>query len=181
MNTSSWVQQVLDMGAFRASVIPVSQVVLSREFRDLCEKNYCGIYNKCWVCPPDCGDIDDLMNQVRSYDQILVYQTVGKLEDSFDLEGMRAAGRRQTKLNQKVLDWSKTLPVSRSRLLGGGGCGLCEVCAKVTNEPCRHPDRALPALEAYGVDVSRLASAAGMKYINGQNTVTYFGGLLFTV
>jgi hypothetical protein len=37
----------------------------------------------------------------------------------------------------------------------------------------------MPSLEAYGVNVSALASAAGMKYINGQNTVTYFGAVLF--
>lgn len=180
MDTSSWTQHVLELGAYKAAVIPVSQVVLDRDFRDLCKKNYCGVYNKCWACPPDCGDIDELMDMVRSYVQILVYQTVGKLEDSFDIEGMQAASKIQVKLNQKILDWSKTLPVSKSRLLGGG-CGLCEVCAKVTNEPCRHPDRALVALEACGINVSKLAASAGMKYINGQNTVTYFGGLLFTL
>ena len=45
--------------------------------------------------------------------------------------------------------------------------------------PCRFPEKAIPSLEAYGINVSRLASAAEMKYINGQNTVTYFGMVLF--
>ena len=63
--------------------------------------------------------------------------------------------------------------------LGAGGCRICPRCAKQTNEPCRHPDRATPSLEAYGVNVSTLAKTAGMKYINGQNTVTYFGAVLF--
>ena len=31
----------------------------------------------------------------------------------------------------------------------------------------------------YGINVSELAASSGMKYINGQNTVTYFGALLF--
>jgi predicted metal-binding protein len=53
------------------------------------------------------------------------------------------------------------------------------VCAKRTDEPCRHPDLAMASLEAYGFNVSRLAAAADMKYINGQNTVTYFGAVLF--
>ena len=34
-------------------------------------------------------------------------------------------------------------------------------------------------LEAYGINVSRMAQTAGMKYINGTNTVTYFGAVLF--
>jgi hypothetical protein len=39
----------------------------------------------------------------------------------------------------------------------------------------------MPSLEAYGVNVSGLASVAGMKYINGQDTVTYFGAVLFSL
>jgi hypothetical protein len=34
-------------------------------------------------------------------------------------------------------------------------------------------------LEAAGVDVTQLAKLAGMAYINGKNTVTYFGLLLY--
>ena len=37
------------------------------------------------------------------------------------------------------------------------------------------------SLEAYGIHVSKLAETAGMKYINGQNTVTYFGAVLFSL
>ena len=39
----------------------------------------------------------------------------------------------------------------------------------------------MASLEAYGVNVSRMAQAAGMKYINGANTVTYFGAVLFSL
>ena len=34
-------------------------------------------------------------------------------------------------------------------------------------------------LEAYGINVSKLAEVAGMNYINGKDTVTYFGAILF--
>ena len=37
----------------------------------------------------------------------------------------------------------------------------------------------MSSLATYGINVSKLAKAAGMKYINGQNTVTYFGAALF--
>ncbi|RAQ30001.1 hypothetical protein DPQ25_00325 [Hydrogeniiclostridium mannosilyticum] len=39
--------------------------------------------------------------------------------------------------------------------------------------------KAFPSLEAYGVFVSKLAQACGMRYINGANTVTYFGVVLY--
>ena len=65
--------------------------------------------------------------------------------------------------------------------LGAGGCGVCEKCAKMDGLPCRFPNMAMPSLEAYCINVSELARASGMKYINGQNTVTYFGAVLFSV
>ena len=108
----------------------------------------------------------------------MVYQTVNKLEDSYDFEGMMEAGRRHNKLAQEIADWAAGQKFSRWLQLGAGGCHLCETCAKRINEPCRHPGLALRSLEAYGVDVSKLAEASGMKYINGQDTVTYFGALL---
>ena len=65
--------------------------------------------------------------------------------------------------------------------LGSGGCGVCETCAKRIGESCRFPKLAMPSLEAYGINVSALAKASGMKYINGQDTVTYFGAVLFSL
>ena len=64
-----------------------------------------------------------------------------------------------------------------SFISGPAGCRVCSVCAKVTGEPCRHPDMAMRSLETYGINVSLLAQEAGMRYINGQNTVTYFGAV----
>lgn len=56
---------------------------------------------------------------------------------------------------------------------------LLKRCAKVDNEPCRFPEKALSSLEAYGVNVSATVKNTEMKYINGPDTVTYFGMVLF--
>ena len=61
--------------------------------------------------------------------------------------------------------------------LGAGGCHVCERCAKMDDQPCRFPEKAVSSLETYGVNVSELAKSAGMKYINGQDTVTYFAAM----
>ena len=62
--------------------------------------------------------------------------------------------------------------------MSAGGCRLCPRCAKVDDQPCRHPDRALPPMEGAGIDVYRTTKSTDLKYINGPNTVTYFGLLL---
>ena len=71
--------------------------------------------------------------------------------------------------------------LSRVLYLTAGACGVCKTCAKQEALPCRFPDRATSSLEAYGIHVSRLAESAGMRYINGVNTVTYFAAIFFTV
>ena len=166
-------------GAYKAAVIPVTDVTTDKSFRTLCEKNVCGNYGKNWACPPDAGEINELIAELRSFEYIFVYQSVGTLEDSYDFEGMMEAAKNHAKLMAKIRDSVKTMPLSRYKNLGAGGCTVCETCARRTDEPCRHPDQAVVSLEAYGVNVSELAKAAGMKYINGQNTVTYFGAVLF--
>lgn len=169
------------LGAYKTGIIDAREISLDRAFRAMCEANSCGMYGRCWMCPPDVGDIDVLMAEVAEYDYALVYQTVSELEDSFDFEGMIAAKKRIYPLAQSLRDVFRNRGIDKVLHLGAGGCGVCETCSKKTNEPCRYPGRAMPSLEAYGVNVSRLASAAGMKYINGQNTVTYFGAVLFSL
>lgn len=171
-------EEAVALGAFRAKVIPVSLLSFDRSFRDICASNACGNYGRCWMCPPDIGNIDALMAQARSYDQVLVYQSVSQLEDSFDFEGMMEGAGRHSQLSQRIGRLCTGLP-GPALHLGAGGCHTCSVCAKADGRPCRHPDLALSSLEAYGVNVSELAAASGMNYINGQNTVTYFGAVFF--
>ena len=173
--------EALSLGAFRAAVIQAESIVVDSAFRAMCESNACGMYGKCYMCPPDVGDIDRLMGEIGEYKYALVYQTVSKLEDSFDFEGMVDAKSKTYPLAQSLRKIFADLNVKKVLHLGAGGCGVCKVCAKRTGEPCRAPERAMPSLEAYGINVSELARTAGMKYINGQNTVTYFGAVLFSL
>ena len=147
----------------------------------MCESNACGRYGTCYMCPPDVGEIDSLMAEIQDYDYALVYQTVTQLEDSFDYEGMVEAKKRTYPLAQSLRKAFADRNVTKVLHLGAGGCGVCETCAKRTGEPCRFPEQAMPSLEAYGVNVSELAKTAEMKYVNGQDTVTYFGAVLFSL
>ena len=167
-----------ESGADHAAVIPVRDIQFNREFRDACEQNLCGKYGRCWTCPPDVGEIDELIEKVKLYKNALVFQTIGMLEDSFDIEGIGSAAKKHNDIIQ-IID-EKLIPVLKNAMkLGAGGCYICERCAKIDDEPCRDPQRATASLEAHGIAVSDLAETSGMKYINGQNTVTFFGGFLF--
>ncbi len=164
-------------GAYEAEFIKVEEIPLDASFRTLCESNACGNYGKNYTCPPDAGDIYDLMKEIKEYQYVMVYQTISLLEDSYDFEGMMEAMDFHNELVQELWNFTDELGMDNVLHLGAGGCHLCEVCGKRQGIPCRNPKRAIRSLEAYGINVSLLASLVDMNYINGQNTVTYFGAV----
>lgn len=180
MDREQLISLFTDNGAHKAALVHQSDIVLSTEFRDICAGNGCGNYGKCWMCPPDVGQIGPMMEQLRSYPLGILYQTIGQLEDSFDIEGMGAAGDRHAQVSQRIQRAVKPLLGERLLHLTCGGCHLCPTCAKREDQPCRHPELALPSLESYGVDVYKTSRATSLRYINGPDTVTYFGMVLFS-
>lgn len=178
MTTEELLAVIISLGADKAGAVPVDEIDFEPSFRSLCESNACGMYGRSWMCPPLVGKVEDLICQARTYRTALVYQIVDTLEDSYDFEGMMAAGERMNRLAAAVRRKFTDLGLEDCLFLGAGGCRVCSRCAKQDDQPCRHPDLALSSLEAYGINVSVLAPQAGMKYINGVNTVTYFGAVL---
>ena len=172
------VKIALDCGAKKAQYPPGSTVITDSLFRKICEGNACGKFNRCHMCPPDIGNIEALMGEVKKYPHAVLYQTVGTLEDSFDFEGMMEAGKQHNLCSQAIRQKLEGILPDHLHLTGGG-CHLCDRCSKLDDLPCRHPEEALSSLEGYGIDVYRTSQATGLKYINGTNTVTYFGIILF--
>lgn len=169
---------IMDVGVKKSGWIETKDIPFHAEFRAACESNTCGKYSRCWTCPPNVGPIDELMQKARSFRRALVYQTVYPLEDSFDIEGMLEAGKQHNFIGLRIKKAITPL-VNEERILqlSAGGCHLCESCTRPEEKPCLYPDDALASLEAYGIAVSELAKLCDLPYINGQNTVTYFGAV----
>ena len=92
---------------------------------------------------------------------------------------MSASGYAHAEVSQKIQ--RAMLPVLGDGILhlSCGGCRLCPVCAKREDKPCRHPEAALTSLECCGIDVYNTTKDTELKYINGADTVTFFGMVLF--
>ena len=158
--------------------IETSNIEFELPLLELCKLNSCGNYGKNYTCPPLVGRCEDLIANAKTYKYALVFQKIYSIEDSFDIEGM---GKARVDFRDLTLAVNAALDgkVQNYKILSAGGCSLCKECGAVTNTPCRFPKTAFASLEAYGINVSKLAAISGMKYINGQNTVTYFGAVLF--
>lgn len=179
MKHNELVSLALECGATKATVLDTESIVLSESFRDICAANQCGVYGKCWMCPPDVGDIKELMARVRRYKNALIFQTVTPLEDSFDFENMAKAGQGINELCFTMRRRLADMLGDDWLILGAGGCRACRRCSKLDGLPCRKPDEALMSLESCGFDVYNTVKDTQLKYTNGQNTVTFFGALLF--
>lgn len=176
-----YIDKALELGFDSAAVIEANKIVTDICFRKMCEDNLCGLYGKCWMCPPDIGEINLLIEETKKFSHAFVYKKTYSLEDGFDVEGMWRAKDNHRKLSRKIRVFFESLNIKEKLFLGTGGCGICKECAKKTNEVCRYPNLAISSLEAYGIDVAQLAESAGMKYISGYNTVSYFGLVLFNI
>lgn len=146
------------------------------EIRKICVDNRCRKYGSNYACPPAVGSVEECRQRCNSYKYAVVFNKIYLLEDSFDIEGMTAGSADFRRLCYVLQERLKELP--RYRILANGGCTRCAKCGYPDGAPCAFPDTAFHSVEGYGIVVSELAALAGLKYINGENTMTYFGMLL---
>ena len=165
-------QDIFQYKIIDSSTIPFSQMVV-----DTCRTNACGKYGSCWTCPPGVGKLDELERKIKRYQKAVVFTAKYKLEDCFDFEGMRKGHTKTMLLLHSIVE--ELLAEGRDILaLGCEACSLCEKCT-YPEEPCRFPQKAIPSVEACGINVVDLARETGITYNNGKNTVTYFCMILF--
>ncbi|MDE6879786.1 MAG: ASKHA domain-containing protein [Oscillospiraceae bacterium] len=173
------VRLALSCGAADAAAVSSEQIKTDPMFRDICRGNGCGNYSACWMCPPDIGDIAALIGEVRRFPKGVLYQTVSRIADSFDFEGMMAAGAAHAQMSVRLNERLGSLLPPGFLHLTCGGCRLCQRCARRDGAPCRHPKQALASMEGYGIDVYTTSRSTPLPYIHGEGTVTYFGLVLY--
>lgn len=170
-------KRLKDVGVSQCGLIAPAQIPFSPEVRTLCEGNVCRNYGTTWACPPAVGTFETCKAKCLSYRNALVFNQVFPLEDSFDFEGMRAGHAAFKETCDKLYALIKP-QAGDFLLLSNEGCRRCEKCA-YPDAPCRFPELLFPSVEGFGILVAGLAEAAGVHYINGPDTVTYFGVLLY--
>jgi predicted metal-binding protein len=180
INQDSLVQTALEAKASHAAILDVSQVQFHEDFRKACEKNFCRKYDTNWMGPPAIGPIKILMLRAARYKKGLLFQTVHPIAGNFDMKGMLEGAKAHQVIFRDLLDKIKIQNPGEDILpLDAGCCSICEKCAYLDREPCRHPDQAVSSVEAYGINVIALQKSAGLPYYHGKNKVCYVGMILF--
>jgi len=152
-------------------------VVFSREVRDLCERNACGMYGTSWACPPGTGSVEHCKDTCSAFQNTLVFSSLGQLQKKNDIRGWHEIRIIHEAITEEVVKIFRS-QFDRILALSTEGCMVCETCT-YPNHPCQFPERMFPAVEGFGINVIQLAKTGGIKYYNGPNTVTYFSIVFF--
>lgn len=170
-------ETAVQSGMWQADFINTKGLLFYPEIREICKGNTCRNYGATWACPPAVGTIEECKKRVMQYEKMLLFSIKYDLEDFSDIEGMSNA-MLSFKASVDVFDEKLRMFLSGYLLLSNEGCGRCAKCT-YPDFPCRFPEYLHHSIEGYGFNIHELAKAAGIKYNNGENTVTFFGGLLF--
>ena len=165
------------IGIHEYGVISTAQIPFEQEIQKICESNACQLYGKTWACPPAVGTVDECRIRCLHYAKAMVFNAVYPLEDSFDYEGMIKGHDAFKDLCDRLYALAK-MQLYDFLVLSNEGCKQCKNCT-YPSAPCRKPELLFPSLEGFGINVTKLAASGNIKYTNGENTVTYFGILLY--
>lgn len=137
-------------------------------FMKLCQK--CPNYGKSWGCPPFDFDTEAVL---RQYNQahIIATKITPEANDIPISESQKLMIPERIRLERELLDMEKSIPGSRAFAFVGK-CLYCqkEECNRACNQPCRHPDKVRPSLEAFGFDISKtLTDLFGIKLLWSEN------------
>jgi len=165
-----------EAGFSNVGVLDVSTLKFLPAVRDMCAADKCHKYNHSWACPPACGTLDEMREKTARYSQGIIVQTVAELEDEFDFEGMGDAAMKHGAAFMSLCETLRALYPDMTPM-GTGGCSVCAECT-FPDAPCRFPEKAVPSMEACGLQVSDVCRENGVKYYYGKGTLAYTAAFL---
>lgn len=160
-----------EIGFEHSAVLSMDALEFRPEVREMCSADKCRNYGKSWSCPPAVGNVERAAERAGAYRRGIIVQTEGALADSFDMTGTAALMKKhkscfETLVRQIRHFYPGCLP------MGAGTCRVCRACT-YPDRPCRHPEKMIASMEAYGLLVSDVAIKSGLKYNYGENTMCF--------
>jgi predicted metal-binding protein len=165
-----YVETARQMGASRAAVVDVEQIVVDDRVPLKCRVPRCFGYGACANCPPHTMTPGELREYLRSYGKAVFFTK--------DVAPEVIARNRAT-IKERIAAYLEVFDIV-NRIesmafydghylafgLGAGSCrhSLCaeaEGCRALSGQRCRFALKARPSLEAVGVDVFRTATLLG--------------------
>lgn len=141
--------------------LDVQKVRPSESVRLKCQVPLCEYYDVCKVCPPHIPSVAEFKEALLDYNEAFL---VVLQEEVQDINSYRNDFASELKLAEVVSEIEYAAFEQGHYMALGlvvGGCKLCEQCTP-PGESCRHPFKARPSPEGFGIDITQLAREAGV-------------------
>ena len=109
-------------GFEEAGALNVEALEFLPEVRQMCAADRCRSFNRNWSCPPGCGTLEEISERVKPYTRGILVQSIGQLEDEFDVETMMETehmcvlrSRTAFRWQQEPARYAKNAPIRMSR------------------------------------------------------------------
>ncbi len=181
-------------GATAAKIIPSQSVAVDERVRLKCEVPRCAGFGQYLTCPPHVMSVEVFAKILSKYKRCLLVQVEAKDINSMDkgkgridytlLKDNRELHRPFRLKLLQVVEAVEAAAFKKGLCFAagfvGGSCVLCDRCVDdKISEPCRHPFRARPPMEAVGIDVRKTAENAGLSiHLSSSKNVVWTGLVL---
>ena len=153
----------------------------SLEFSDrirwICEHE-CPMYNRTWACPPAVGAVVQCREKCLGYENCLMIATITEVSDIADINETLATRPEHEAITNQVRDLMRGQGID-PYVLSTEACTVCERCAWLDGEPCRHPERMHPCAESHGINLIPTLEENGIEFQFGANVVTWVSLLFY--
>ena len=164
------------MGLSEISPLDINDLEFEDWVRNFCQTG-CRNYNRTWACPPAVGTLEECRERCRHFQHMMLFDRCYKLTGSARYHMVDTA-MDDFKVIVDNFDDLVSPILSETLFLANEGCSRCPECTW-PDSPCIFPDKLHHTIEAYGFNIAKLARKAGLHYNGGQNTVTFFGAILY--
>ena len=170
-------QQLAELPLYMYAYIDPRSLEFSSRIRYICQAE-CPMYNKTWACPPAVGEVDACKTKCLSYQNCLLIGTITETDDIANIEATLRTRPEHEALTNEIRELFREQGVE-PYILSTEACAICERCAWLDGEPCRHPERMHPCLESHGINIIPTLEENGLEFQYGSNIITWYSLLFF--
>jgi len=169
--------QLAELPLYGYYFIDPRELEFSDRIRWICEHE-CPMCGRTWACPPAVGTVQQCKEKVLSYKNCLMIATIVEVYDIADINETLATRPEHEAITNQVRDIMRDLGED-PYVLSTEACAICERCAYLDGEPCRHRDRMHPCVESHGINVIPVLENNGIEFQFGANVVTWVSLLFY--
>lgn len=170
-------EQLAELPLLGYFFIDPKELEFSDRIRWICEHE-CPMYNRTWACPPAVGPVAACKARCGEFENCLMLATITEVADIADINETLATRPEHEEITNQVAELMRAQGVE-PYILSTEACSICERCAWLDGEPCRHPERMHPCVESHGINLIPTLEQNGIEFQFGGNVVTWVSLLFY--